>query len=221
MAKCSSCGAPLPSNKVVCAYCGTRNSVDLKKDCQEVPGEARTCPVCKIPMKTLNVGGDDPFLIEKCETCHGLFFDPGELDALLDKEAGTVTEVDYQRLTHLVEQAVWRPVEYRDCPVCGRMMNRVNFGTRSGVVVDRCRDHGVFLDAGELRQLIDWRKAGGQCLQDKSRERDAKRREKERISQQLSATYTPTDFSLSQQPVCQSNELNIAGALIDLFGRLF
>lgn len=221
MAKCSSCGAPVPSNQVVCAYCGTRNSVDLQQACQEVPGETRICPICKVSMKTLNVGGSEPFLIEKCETCHGLFFDPGELDALLDKEVGTITEVDYQRLTALTEHAVRQPVEYRNCPVCDRMMNRVNFGNRSGVVVDRCRDHGVFLDAGELRQLIDWRKAGGQCLHDKAKEQAARRKEKEQIRRQVSAAYSQGSSSFSHQPVYQSNELNIAGVLVGLIGRLF
>jgi len=29
------------------------------------------------------------------------------------------------------------------------------------VVIDRCRDHGVFLEAGELQKLAMWIKAGG------------------------------------------------------------
>ena len=52
-------------------------------------------------------------------------------------------------------------------------MNRVNFGTNSGVIVDRCKDHGVWLDGGELRQLFEWMKAGGKLLQ---QEREAEQR---------------------------------------------
>lgn len=44
------------------------------------------------------------------------------------------------------------------------MMNRVNFGQRSAVVVDRCLHHGIWLDSGELIHLMEWKKAGGQIL---------------------------------------------------------
>jgi len=42
------------------------------------------------------------------------------------------------------------------------MMIRRNFGRRSGVVMDVCRDHGTWLDGGELAQIIKWSTAGGQ-----------------------------------------------------------
>lgn len=41
------------------------------------------------------------------------------------------------------------------------MMNRLNYGQSSGVIVDRCRDHGVYLDASELRRIQAWVRAGG------------------------------------------------------------
>jgi Zn-finger nucleic acid-binding protein len=40
-------------------------------------------------------------------------------------------------------------------------MNRINFGSRSGVIADKCRKHGLWLDGGELRQILEWMKAGG------------------------------------------------------------
>jgi hypothetical protein len=40
-------------------------------------------------------------------------------------------------------------------------MNRVNYGQASGVIADQCRDHGVYLDAGELRRILSWVRAGG------------------------------------------------------------
>lgn len=42
-------------------------------------------------------------------------------------------------------------------------MNRVNFGGRSGVIIDRCRD-GVWLDGGEFRQLAEWWRTGGRIV---------------------------------------------------------
>ncbi len=43
-------------------------------------------------------------------------------------------------------------------------MTRINFGTKSGVIIDQCSAHGVWLDGGELRRLLTWRKAGGELL---------------------------------------------------------
>jgi Zn-finger nucleic acid-binding protein len=48
-------------------------------------------------------------------------------------------------------------------------MNRINFGSQSGVVVDKCKQDGVWLDGGELKQLMEWMKAGGQLMHHKSR----------------------------------------------------
>jgi Zn-finger nucleic acid-binding protein len=48
-------------------------------------------------------------------------------------------------------------------------MNRVNFGARSGVIVDQCPRHGMWLEGGELRRLLEWRKAGGQILNERRR----------------------------------------------------
>jgi Zn-finger nucleic acid-binding protein len=46
-------------------------------------------------------------------------------------------------------------------------MSRVNFGYRSGVVIDRCTNHGIWLDSGEITHLMEWKKAGGSyCMID-------------------------------------------------------
>ena len=41
------------------------------------------------------------------------------------------------------------------------MMNRMNFGTLSGAIIDVCRGHGTFLDAGELHQIVTFIQQGG------------------------------------------------------------
>ena len=53
------------------------------------------------------------------------------------------------------------------CPVCSDFMQRKNFCVRSGVIIDCCHQHGVWLDGGELRRLMEWKKAGGQLLHEK------------------------------------------------------
>ena len=39
------------------------------------------------------------------------------------------------------------------CPICGELMPRRNFRRISGVLIDICRDHGIWLDPGELEQI--------------------------------------------------------------------
>jgi Zn-finger nucleic acid-binding protein len=167
MSNCRNCGAPLPANSLVCPYCKTRHDVDLKgihRYTVETPASERTCPRCNIPLPTIDLKIGEKFLIERCPHCLGLFFDPGELEALLDRSVSHVYTVDYSRLQELqkLKRHQDYPVAYIKCPVCRKLMNRVNYGAQSGVIIDRCRYHGVWLDGGELRQLLEWTKAGGQ-----------------------------------------------------------
>jgi Zn-finger nucleic acid-binding protein len=40
-------------------------------------------------------------------------------------------------------------------------MNRKNFGRSSGIIVDVCSRHGVWLDAGELPRVLEFVRSGG------------------------------------------------------------
>jgi Zn-finger nucleic acid-binding protein len=52
-------------------------------------------------------------------------------------------------------------VMYVQCPLCHVSMNRVNFGKLSGVIVDVCRKHGTWFDAGELTRAVGFAANGG------------------------------------------------------------
>lgn len=167
MAKCVHCHANLPHGVIRCSYCGAANDIDLEgkhyytvHPCED----PRICPLCKTPMACLNLGNTiKPFFIERCEHCFGLFFDPGELDLLVRDHSQGVFNIDALRLDTLRQENAQNnaPVSYRACPVCQKLMNRQNYGNRSGVVIDRCRDHGVFLDGGELKRILLWARLGG------------------------------------------------------------
>lgn len=167
MSNCRNCGAPMPTNSLVCPYCKTRHDVDLKgihRHTVETPESDRICPRCDKPMPTIDLKIGEKFLIERCPDCQGIFFDPGELEVLLEKSVSHVYDVDYNRLQELqkLKRHTDYPVTYIKCPVCRKFMNRINFGSQSGVIVDKCRNHGVWLDGGELRHLMEWTKVGGQ-----------------------------------------------------------
>ncbi len=47
------------------------------------------------------------------------------------------------------------------CPQCAETMARVNFGKHSGIVIDVCRWHGTWFDAGEIEAVMEFVDAGG------------------------------------------------------------
>ena len=51
---------------------------------------------------------------------------------------------------------------YRPCPVCGKLMHRLNFGRKSGIILDSCRPHGLWFDANELDAAVRWIRTGGE-----------------------------------------------------------
>jgi Zn-finger nucleic acid-binding protein len=159
----------MPANSIICDYCGTRNDTDLKgvhKYTVTVPHSERICPRCNISISTIDLKINGKFLIERCDQCLGLFFDPGELEALLKASVQHVYNVNHHKLNELNKNLRRQdfPAAYIKCPVCSKIMNRVNFGAKSGVIIDRCSEHGIWLDGGELRHLLEWVKAGGEIL---------------------------------------------------------
>ena len=169
MALCTSCSAPLPADSSCCSYCGTRNDLDvmaLQNFAEGREESRRHCPDCSLPLETIRLSGNDSFAIERCPACFGLFFDPGEVQALLDASVAPTFEINYHAIVNINRERATteRPVRYIKCPECGKLMNRVNFGSTSGVVVDQCKSHGIWLDNGELVHLMEWKRAGGQLL---------------------------------------------------------
>ena len=62
---------------------------------------------------------------------------------------------------------------YVRCPTCSEMMNRRQFADGSGIVLDVCRLHGTWLDAGELRAVVEFVEKGGY---EEERRRETQRR---------------------------------------------
>ncbi|OGU15988.1 MAG: hypothetical protein A2076_04945 [Geobacteraceae bacterium GWC2_53_11] len=197
MANCANCSAPLPDGSIRCNYCGSRNDIDLKGvhyyTTHELESE-RTCPRCGIGLRTIDLKVNGTFLIERCDECLGLFFDPNELEAVLEATVTNVFAIDRSRLDSINStKSGDYGISYIKCPVCRNLMNRVNFGTKSGVIVDRCREHGVWLDGGELRHLCEWMKAGGKLLQQERfvQQKQIEEREQEREKRRIAAQPPP------------------------------
>lgn len=155
----------------VCRFCGTRQDIDLRQLHFRDLGrdEALPCPDCRTPLSVIEFDLEPRIRIERCGACHGMFFNPGELEAVLEMSTNPTVWVDDQQLKQIAEQYGFRhKVVYVPCPCCGEIMSHINFGGRSGVILDRCGAHGVWLNAGELRRLLEWWRVGGKLLHQKN-----------------------------------------------------
>jgi Zn-finger nucleic acid-binding protein len=228
MANCYNCGAPLAPKTIICPYCKSRNDIDLKgihkHTVEEIESE-RICPRCTKPLQTIDLKLEGKFFIERCTHCLGLFFDPGELEALLDKSVSNVYVIDRQQLENInkVKRHDDYPVTYIKCPVCQKLMNRINFGAQSGVIIDNCREHGIWLDGGELRQLMEWTKAGGQMLHQQKQveiERMKKQAAQQNRTQTSTAAGGPISLDLPDSRGFGGYSEGGFGDAVDLLGLL-
>ncbi len=229
MANCANCSAPLPSGKIQCVYCGSRNDIDLKGInyyTTNEPDSERICPRCNIRLKTIDLKVEGKFLVERCDQCLGLFFDPGELEALLNSTVTNVFAIDQSRMDAInaARRADDYPIGYIKCPVCANMMNRINFGVKSGVIIDHCKAHGVWLDGGELRHLAEWMKAGGKML-DQQRQEELKRKEaddelkRQRAKGQISGAENYSDYSNYRTGSLEDDLFDLLKRAVSIFTR--
>jgi len=108
-------------------------------------------------MREVQIG--DTALME-CEKCHGMWVDSATFEQLC-ADRDTQVAVLQQYSARPPKSASAEEVKYRPCVACGTMMNRLNFGRLSGTIIDVCKGHGTFLDAGELHQIVTFIQNGG------------------------------------------------------------
>lgn len=161
-----------------CPFCGVRQDVNLRQiHYRDLGTDASLpCPHCTTPLDVIEFDSEPIVRIERCTTCHGTFFNPGELEALLDAQTNPLVWLDPTQIQQIAADFGHEATfVYRRCPMCAELMNRVNFGGQSGVIIDRCGAHGVWLDGSELRRLAEWWRAGGKLLYQENEAQRVKR----------------------------------------------
>ncbi len=154
-AYCASCLAMSPEGAQYCSGCG--KALVTSAGAPRETGEK--CPRCVVKMRSRDLG-EHPTL--ECPICCGLFVEIEILEQLIHKHKEEATKLSGvpgagpNQATLEKEQ-----VTYVKCPVCENVMNRLNYGRISGVIVDYCREHGYWLDAGELEKVAEWVATGG------------------------------------------------------------
>ena len=99
--------------------------------------------------------------IDVCPSCNGIWFDVGELETLIENSpvpVGLSQEFDVLQKTI---QSTPELGTLRNCPHCNLVMGKKNYKRFSGVIIDVCRFHGLFLDAQELEKIQLFIATGG------------------------------------------------------------
>jgi uncharacterized protein len=102
------------------------------------------CPNCTSHLVTLELADIE---VDYCFKCRGIWLDKGEIEHLTRLAGGK------DHLLKTTTSATTRERK-RKCPVCHRSMEKELFGKAETVLLDRCREHGMWSDEGELKKMI-------------------------------------------------------------------
>jgi len=175
---CQSCGASVGEDDLRCPYCRSQLATIACPKCfgmvgiharhcsrcgaaiqrAEATATALTCPGCGRPLLATAVGGVS---LDQCRACGGVWVGQHNFEQIAaDKaERGEVLGALPGEGPKVAVQL--GAVHYRPCPQCARLMNRTNYGHISGVVLDVCKDHGLWFDKDKLREVLEFIEGGG------------------------------------------------------------
>jgi Zn-finger nucleic acid-binding protein len=164
---CPSCFGLVFIGSKHCSHCGSRVQAPAPR-----PDRERQCPRRCGTLTAVSLGGLD---LDECPTCHGTWVEViafEQLCADAERQASVLAETSPASAPGLAEK-----VRYGPCPECTKIMNRVNFAKSSGIVLDICKAHGVWLDVEELRRIVEFLRGGGLAR--------AREREKQALGEEL------------------------------------
>ena len=209
---CPRCFALVSDQARFCHHCGA----GLVPELDAGAPTRLLCPACgdghRLVSRRLGV---EQVTVLECGRCAGFWMGHEAFRQLVEKAqrealpAGTIVETPQQISAkagvpsdRVAPERTKRPVVYRPCAVCGELMNRINYGHESGVIIDVCREHGIWFDADELARILAWLRAGGSRKQ----------------AQEI-PLFTPPERTLPHRSPAPRPPETFLGALLDfLFG---
>jgi Zn-finger nucleic acid-binding protein len=213
MLNCPSCGAAVSQDSPQCQYChallqtvacakcmgmmfmGSKFCPHCGAGVEQVAGGdtvKKACPRCNTDLMDVKVGTTP---LEECGKCGGLWVDVKNFDSICSNAEAQTAALGLE-IPKPVE--IDAHVRYLKCPQCSNMMGRMNYAGRSGVVIQVCRPHGIWLDRDEMRQIIEFIRGGGL---DRARQLEVQQLEYERA--QLGRERTAPCF----------NDLSLEGSI--------
>ncbi|MEZ6197572.1 MAG: zf-TFIIB domain-containing protein [Planctomycetota bacterium] len=177
--RCSSCGAGLEADASSCGYCysgvtieerhlasvcpgcGARMS-DRAHFCMECGLEIRPqvlialphdspCPRCESEMRVRLL--DEEISIGECTSCAGIWLSPDVFKNAVHRARSRHVDPIASHPEGEVALAK-HAFRYLACPICRDRMTPRNFATTSGIMIDVCREHGIWFDHGEYQAVL-------------------------------------------------------------------
>jgi Zn-finger nucleic acid-binding protein len=188
---CPACGAGVSAKEPACPYCrapvvlpkpkGAEGPAERRTYCTRCgrmyPAGAARCPRCPTADEHDARGGKCPrcgndlqpekmsdVTVDRCRGCRGLWFDGDEVEHAIDATTKGVSTPEASSMRSGLPQTptqVEDDVRYLACVRCRELMARRQAAPRAGVVIDVCRNHGVWFDANEFEQFSAFVRAGG------------------------------------------------------------
>jgi Zn-finger nucleic acid-binding protein len=156
-----------------CEGCGAV-ATPIAVEADEPAGE---CPRCRRELERLAIG-ETSFL--GCTECDGIWMNAATFEAVCADGERQSAVLGFLGDRRQIPQQL-NKVNYVPCPDCRQLMNRNNFAKASGVIVDICKQHGVWFDSDELSSIVEFIRKGGMEIS-RQRERNELEQERERLS---------------------------------------
>lgn len=135
-----------------CPHCGGRAAR------AEEAGPHGTCPDCNVPLEGFTIGSSRA---RRCGTCEGLWMSQADFTRTCSREEQRAVALELLPVLKDRPRTRTALVAYRKCPACAALMTRRNPAAGSGIVVDVCARHGVWLDKDELPRIVAHIRDGG------------------------------------------------------------
>ena len=198
---CPNCGAGVASDSSRCQFCKTRLKTMACPKCfglmfvgakfcdhcgaiaapieVSLDDKAGDCPRCRLALENNRIAETS---LLSCTKCDGVWLQVDAFEGICaDRESQSAVLGFLDKRT--LRGTPMTKINYVPCPDCGELMNRNNFARASGVIVDICKQHGVWCDADELPAIITFIQKGGMELARK-RERNELADERSRLKEE-------------------------------------
>jgi len=151
---CPSCFGMMFVGEKFCSHCGARAERTEMAD-----AKPELCPRCQVEMNAVVVGGNP---LRECPRCEGIWADAETLHQICeDREKQSAVLGMASPVVKPESVELEQHIHYIPCPVCGGLMNRVQFANCSHVIVNVCNQHGTWFDRDELRRIVEFIQSGG------------------------------------------------------------
>jgi Zn-finger nucleic acid-binding protein len=107
------------------------------------------CPRCHLSLRKDRYEGVE---VDFCDACWGCWLDDGEFARILESRGLEFSADEKDVVLAMMTASKAGPRGQLLCPRCRSFMEQLRYDERVELLIDRCPQHGVWLDAGEIKK---------------------------------------------------------------------